>query len=191
MPDIPYEQMLQAELGTLALVLSIVLVLTVGVAAAFISVPVFKLLNRLAEGAQTAQKDAQTALQAAGLAQTALQGAGERLTAALDSNTRELKAQTAMLAAMGAAIEAGNKATVSAITERLNVHDSFARESISRIEAALEALKADLSNGHKALRGDVLGKLNEVLTEIRALRPPPPPPVALKPPAALETGDAA
>lgn len=186
MPDIPYEQMLQAELGTLALVLSIVLVATIGVAAVVVSVPVMKLLNRLADGAQTAQKDAQTALTAAGLAQTALQGAGERLTTALDGNTRELKAQTALLSAMGASIEAGNKATVSAITERLDVHDTFAREGMARIEAALEELKADLSNGHKALRGDILGKLDDVLAEVRRLHPPTPPPVALKPPDKLE-----
>lgn len=60
---------------------------------------------------------------------------------------------------------------------RLDAHDTQAREGIARIEATLAGLRDEILSGHKSQRAEVLGKLEEVLTEIRALRPPPLPPL--------------
>ena len=59
---------------------------------------------------------------------------------------------------------------------RLDAHDQQARDGIARIEATLAQMRDEFATGHKAQRGEVLGRLDEVLAEIRNLKPPPPPP---------------
>ncbi len=175
MPEIPYEQLLQAQLGTLIAVFGIILLIVIGLTVMFVGVPLMRLLSRMADNTQAAQKEAQSALAGAQAAQTALSTAGTALTSALAENTRELKAQTVVLTELRAdmrAQEANGKATMAA----LSTHDTMAQDAIKRIEAAIATLREEISAGHKAQRTEVLGKLDEVLAEIRNLKPPPPPP---------------
>lgn len=185
MPEIPYEQLLQAQLGTLIAVFGIILLIVIGLTVMFVGVPLMRLLSRLADNTQAAQKEAQSALAGAQSAQTALSTAGTALTSALAENTRELKAQTVVLTELRAGMqaqEANGKAALSA----LSTHDTMAQDAIKRIEAALAGLREEISAGHKAQRTEVLGKLDDVLAEIRSLKPVPPPPVVLPHPDKLE-----
>lgn len=59
---------------------------------------------------------------------------------------------------------------------RLDAHDAQAREGIARIEAAIAELRAEIQGGHKAQRGEVIGRLDLILAELASLKPPPPPP---------------
>ena len=80
---LPWEEMLQAQIGTLAIVMAIGLIATIGIITAVIGAPVTRLLGRLA--------DTTTA------AQAALSNAAAALASAIDTNTHELKVQTAVL----------------------------------------------------------------------------------------------
>jgi len=176
MPDIPYEQLLQAQLGTLVAVFGIVLLIVIGLTVTLVGVPLMRLLTRMADSTQTAQRDAQTALAGAQAAQTALASAGTALTAALAEDTSEIKTQTCVLTSLKLELHAQIEASGKVMAARLDAHDQQAREGIARIEAALAQMRDEFATGHKAQRGEVLGRLDEVLAEIRNLKPPPPPP---------------
>ena len=176
MPEIPYEQLMQAQLGTLVAVFGIVLLIVIGLTVTLVGVPLMRLLTRMADSTQTAQRDAQTALAGAQAAQTALASAGTALTAALAENTAEAKMQTSVLTALKQDFHSQIEISGKAITARLDAHDQQAREGIARIESTLAQMRDEFATGHKAQRGEVLGRLDEVLAEIRNLKPPPPPP---------------
>lgn len=169
--DIPFEQLLQAQIGTLAAVMAIGLIVMVVAVTLIIGKPVVALLGRMTDAAQAAQTKADAALAKAEQTQAGLQSAAASLTVGIDAMTRELKTQTALLTGI-----------VPALSKQIETHDSDMRAAIVRIETTIETLRGEISAGHKAQRVEVLGKLDLVLAEIAALKPQPPqpPPVALR-----------
>lgn len=130
-------------------------------------------------------------------------GVIDRNSEALDRTTTEThemrlaiaalaEAQTALVKALPetiAGIVRGNEAN----SARLDAHDAQAREGIARIEAKLvsvedklTALKAEVNDGHRANRAEILKKIDVVLAELADMRPTPPPPKVLPPPDKLE-----
>lgn len=61
MPEIPYEQLLQAQLGTLVAVFGIVLLIVIGLTVVLVGVPLMRLLARMADNNQATQQDAKQA----------------------------------------------------------------------------------------------------------------------------------
>jgi septal ring factor EnvC (AmiA/AmiB activator) len=176
--DIPFEQLLQAQIGTLAAVMAIGLIVMVVAVTLVIGRPVVALLGRMTDAAQAAQAKADAAYAKAEQSQAkaeqtqaGLQSAAASLTAGINAMTRELKEQTAVLIDIA-----------PSLSKQIETHDSDMRAAIVRIETTIETLRQEIGAGHKAQRVEVLGKLDQVLAEIAALKPPPnpPPPVALK-----------
>jgi hypothetical protein len=191
--DIPFEQLLQAQIGTLAAVMAIGLIVMVVAVTLVIGRPVVALLGRMTDAAQAAQAKADAAYAKAEQSQAkaeqtqaGLQSAAASLTAGINAMTRELKEQTAVLIDIAPSLSKqiiDSAAGVTAnVTARIETHDSDMRAAIVRIETTIETLRGEIGAGHKAQRVEVLGKLDQVLAEIAALKPPPnpPPPVALK-----------
>ena len=187
MPEIPYEQLLQAQLGTLVAVFGIVLLIVIGLTVVLVGVPLMRLLSRMADSNQATQQDAKQALAETRLAQTALTNAGGKLAQALSENTAEIKAQTNVLTSLKLDLHNQIETSARTMTNRLDAHDTQAREGITRIETAIAALRDEFSTGHKAQRVEVITKLDQVLAEIRALHPPPEPPHVVTPARASDT----
>lgn len=186
MPEIPYEQLLQAQLGTLVAVFGIVLLIVIGLTVMFVGVPLMRLLTRMADSTQTAQRDAQTALAGAQAAQTALASAGTALTTALAENTAEIKTQTGVLTSLKLDLNAQIEASGKAMAARLDAHDQQAREGIARLEAQGARLMEMVESGQKVSRAELAQLSRDILAAIHNLTPPPPPPKVV-PLAALET----
>lgn len=180
MPEIPYEQLLQAQLGTLVAVFGIVLLIVIGLTVTLVGVPLMRLLTRMADSTQTAQRDAQTALAGAQAAQTALASAGTALTAALAENTAEIKTQTGVLTSLKLDLNAQIEASGKAMAARLDAHDQQAREGIARLEAQGARLMEMVESGQKVSRAELTQLSRDILAAIHSLTPPQPPPVALR-----------
>ena len=180
MPEIPYEQLLQAQLGTLVAVFGIVLLIVIGLTVMFVGVPLMRLLTRMADSTQTAQRDAQTALAGAQAAQTALASAGTALTAALTENTSEIKTQTGVLTSLKLELHAQIEASGKVMAARLDAHDQLAREGIARLEAQGARLIEMVESGQKVSRAELAQLSRDILAAIHSLTPPQPPPVALR-----------
>lgn len=170
-----------AGVGVLALFALIVL----GFGAWKLGDRLFATVDRLAKSTERAQEDAETALKAAQTVQAALAREGEQLTVAMENNTREIHAQTAVLTGLGDRIDASASTTTAALVDRLDLHDAQAREGIARIEAALAALREEIRAGHNAQQVEIIRRLDLVLAELAKLTPPPPPPKIAPPPAPL------
>ena len=180
MPEIPYEQLLQAQLGTLVAVFGIVLLIVIGLTVTLVGVPLMRLLSRMADNTQTAQKDAQQALAGAQAAQTALASAGTALTAALAENTSEIKTQTGVLTSLKLELHAQIEASGKVMAARLDAHDQLAREGIARLEAQGARLIEMVESGQKVSRAELAQLSRDILAAIHSLTPPQPPPVALR-----------
>ena len=180
MPEIPYEQLLQAQLGTLIAVFGIILLIVIGLTVMFVGVPLMRLLSRLADNTQTAQRDAQTALAGAQAAQTALASAGTALTAALAENTSEIKTQTGVLTSLKLELHAQIEASGKVMAARLDAHDQLAREGVARLEAQGARLIEMVESGQKVSRAELAQLSRDILAAIHSLTPPQPPPVALR-----------
>lgn len=185
MPELPYDQFLQAELGTLIAVFGIVLLVVIGLTVALVGVPLMRLLGRIADNTQDAQRNAQDAQDKANAAQLALTNAGTALAAALAENTRELKAQTLVLTDLRGDFKAQIEASDKVVLSSLAAHDALVQEAVKRIEGLLAGLRDEIASGQRAQRAEVTGKLDlvlaevgKVLKELSALRPPPTPPTA-------------
>ena len=170
MPEIPYEQLLQAQLGTLIAVFGIILLIVIGLTVMFVGVPLMRLLSRLADNTQTAQRDAQTALASAGTA----------LTAALAENTSEIKTQTGVLTSLKLELHAQIEASGKVMAARLDAHDQLAREGVARLEAQGARLIEMVESGQKVSRAELAQLSRDILAAIHSLTPPQPPPVALR-----------
>lgn len=155
-------------------VLALIAIIVLGFGAWRLGDRLFATVDKLTVAAQDAQEKAEGAQKSAQAAQDALTAIASAVQTSMNANTSELKAQTSLLADIRERIETSGKATTKAITERLDAHDTQAREGIARIEATLAALRDEVGNGNKAHNGEVLNKLNEVLAEIRSLKDPPP-----------------
>lgn len=180
MPEIPYEQLMQAQLGTLVAVFGIVLLIVIGLTVTLVGVPLMRLLTRMADSTQTAQRDAQTALAGAQAAQTALASAGTALTTALAENTAEIKTQTGVLTSLKLDLNAQIEASGKAMAARLDAHDQQAREGIARLEAQGARLMEMVESGQKVSRAELTQLSRDILAAIHSLTPPQPPPVALR-----------
>lgn len=171
MPDIPYDQLLQAELGTLIAVFGILLLVIIGLTIALVGVPLMRLLSRMADNTQAAQQDAQQALAGAQAAQAALSSAGAALATAIGENTRELKAQTLVLTDLRNDFKTQIEASDKIVLSSLAAHDSLVQEAVKRIEDKLAGLRDEIASGQKAQRAEVTGKLDAILKELSNLRP--------------------
>ena len=72
--------------------------------------------------------------------------------------------------------------TTDTLNEAAEKRAADQRASLAEVKVQLEALRAEIADGNKALRADVVGKLDKVL----ALLTPPPQPQLVKPLHALE-----
>jgi hypothetical protein len=61
------------------------------------------------------------------------------------------------------------------VNEAADKRDAELKAGLTRLEAAVMALKDEFTTGTKAHRQEMTQKLNEILREISSLKPPPPP----------------
>lgn len=174
-----------AGVGVLALIALIVL----GLGAWRLGDRLFATVDKLTVAAQDAQDKAEAAQKAASAAQDALTTSAGLFATSMAANTTELKAQTAVLldlrADLRTQIEAGGKATVTAIEARMDASDVEFREAVTRIENGLAALTEKYEHGEKVRHGEVVDLLKALRADVASLKPPPPPTV-VKPPEPLE-----
>lgn len=183
--EVPYDQLLQAQLGTLALILAIVLVITIGTAV----VLVVKLLNRMTDNVQESQKLSASVQLSINASRAEVSASQAAFTHAVTMNTDEMKRQTAVLLSIKTDFKAQLDSVVAAgvaeVKARLDAHDVVAQDGLKALKESISELRAEVQNGHRMQRDEVSarldrmeGKADEILV---LLKPPPnpPPPVAV------------
>jgi hypothetical protein len=80
------------------------------------------------------------------------------------------------------ATESAASRTIDAVNANADKHDAEYQRSLAEVKSIIGELRTEIAEGHKALRGDVLGRLDKVIN----LLTPPPPPQLVKHPEPLE-----
>jgi hypothetical protein len=194
MPEIPYEQLLQAQLGTLIGVLGIVLLLVIGLTLVTVGIPLMKLLNWMASEAKEARKDGADAVRKAEAVQEQLAKSSAALAESTATNTEavrtlaeaggaqlnELKAQTTTLAALPdgfkASMQSVSDKAVATVTAQIAAHDQGVNARLEQVEATLAEVRQTLLSVrdeldadqqlNKAHRNEMVTKLDEVLVKL-------------------------
>ena len=68
------------------------------------------------------------------------------------------------------ATESAATRTIEAVNANTDKHDAEYKAALDEVKTVIEELRNEIAEGHKALRGDVLGRLDKVLS---LLTPPP------------------
>lgn len=161
-------------------VLALIAIIVLGFGAWRLGDRLFATVDKLTVAAQDAQEKAEDAQKAAKAAQDALSAIASAVQTSMNTNTAELKAQTAVLVELRSdlrtQIDTSGKATTSAITAHIDASDAELKTILSEVKTTLTALRDEIAEGHKAQRKETIERLDRILA---LLTPPAPEPKVL------------
>lgn len=102
--------------------------------------------------------------------ETALDRVAAKQESQTDALVQLVKTLPETVAQIVRATESAATRTISEVNANTDRHDAEYRAALQEVKQVIADLRAEIAEGHKSLRGDVLGKLDKVLT---LLTPPP------------------